>query len=75
MKPEQVPDELVELAHAHYSMHGHGLVRNILAAVLPMHERQVREQVAQAIAAAFRRPNSAYGRGLKVAEDIARGKQ
>lgn len=31
-----VPAEYVELAQSHYSMHGNGLVYNLLAAVLPV---------------------------------------
>lgn len=41
-----VPQQLLDLAEAHYSMHGNGLLFNLIAAVLPAHERMVREQVA-----------------------------
>lgn len=33
--PETVPAEWVQAARAHYSMHGAGLTRNIIAAVAP----------------------------------------
>jgi hypothetical protein len=47
-----VPPELEALAFAHYSMHGNGLVHNLIAAVLPAHEAMVREQVIKEIEAA-----------------------
>lgn len=50
-KAAQVPAKLIELAFEHYSMHGDGLVANILAGVLPEHERMIREQVAAEIEA------------------------
>lgn len=34
--PETVPEEWVKAALAHYSMHGAGLIRNILAGVYPL---------------------------------------
>lgn len=48
---ETVPPELLKLAEAHYSMHGNGLLFNLIAAVLPAHEAMVRERVAQEIEA------------------------
>lgn len=33
---ERIPDEWVEAASARYSMHGAGLVRNILAGAIPL---------------------------------------
>lgn len=55
VRPEDVPEELVKVANAHYSMHGHGLVRNILAGVLTEAGRtdrvrwqELRQQVQQA---------------------------
>jgi hypothetical protein len=58
---ETVPQELLDLAHAHYSMHGNGLLFNLIAAVLPAHERMVREQVAHELEA----------EGKKVADEAA----
>jgi hypothetical protein len=48
--PEQVPEEWVRVAHAHYSMHGAGLIRNILAGVAPLIAAAERERVAERIA-------------------------
>jgi ribosome-binding protein aMBF1 (putative translation factor) len=42
----EVPEELLELAMSHYSMHGRGITYNQLAAVLPEHERMIRKQVS-----------------------------
>jgi hypothetical protein len=36
MRPEDVPAEWVKAAEDHYSMHGAGLIRNILAGVAPL---------------------------------------
>ena len=44
-----VPEDLLELAMRHYSMHGRGITYNQLAAVLPEHEKRIREQVAKEI--------------------------
>lgn len=34
--PEDVPDAWVEVAKRHYSMHGAGLIRNIIVGVAPL---------------------------------------
>lgn len=36
MTPDEIPDEWVRAAESHYSMHGAGLIRNILAGVAPL---------------------------------------
>jgi hypothetical protein len=43
--PENVPAEWVEAATRHYSMHGSGLIRNILAGVAPLIAAAERERV------------------------------
>lgn len=77
MRPEDVPDSLVQAAadtiHAHYAAHPEdwsedNAIRVVLAAALPLHERQVRERIAQDLADADD-PHATW----KAAIDIARG--
>lgn len=77
MRPEDVPAELVEAAadtiHAHYAAHPEdeseeNAIRVVLAAVLPLYERQVRERIAQDLADADD-PHATW----KAAINIARG--
>jgi hypothetical protein len=77
MTPEEVPDELIGIAHMAFrfsdEQDAESALAEALAAVLPMHEKQVRAKVAEEIAALNRRPGSSYRRGLEVAEATARG--
>jgi hypothetical protein len=43
--PENVPAEWVEAANRHYSMHGAGLIRNIIAGVAPLIEAAERQRI------------------------------
>lgn len=45
--PEEIPAEWVEAAKAHYSMHGAGLIRNILAGAAPVIRAAERAKVQQ----------------------------
>lgn len=75
---ETVPPELIRLAEAHYSMHGNGLMFNLIAAVLPAHERMVRKQVASEIeAASYERDvvNHVGADLMRSAARIARGER
>jgi hypothetical protein len=45
MDAGSVPAEWVQVAEANYSMHGHGLLRNILAGVAPVIEAAERRRV------------------------------
>lgn len=49
MKGEDVPPQIVEAAQRGYSMHGAGLVANLIAAAWTEIERQVRGEVAEEI--------------------------
>ena len=50
MKPEDVPAELIAIAHKTYTgSSGEPTWAQVLAAVLPEHERQVRAKVAKAM--------------------------
>jgi hypothetical protein len=63
VKPEDVPEEWVRAAEAHYSMHGHGLLRNILVGVAPVIAAAERERIAAWLrrAAAGRREYASRG--------------
>lgn len=83
MTPEQVPDELVELAKKaplYYDRIEQRVAwgayqRAILAAVLPAHEQRVREQVAKEIEQALDTDGdgSSWDGGMATAVEIARG--
>ena len=47
MKPEDVPGSWITVAGDNYSMHGHGLLRNILAGVAPLIAEAERERIRQ----------------------------
>jgi hypothetical protein len=49
-----VPAEWVQVAEANYSMHGHGLLRNILAGVAPVIKAVERRRERDRILAALR---------------------
>ena len=49
--PENVPQEWVEAANAHYSMHGAGLIRNIIAGVAPLIRADAEKALRDIIAA------------------------
>lgn len=51
VKGEDVPPQIVEAAQRGYSMHGAGLVANLIAAAWPEIERQVRTEAAAEIEA------------------------
>lgn len=92
MKPEDVPSELMTLAaQALRDWHASGAVvmcehtqfvsygeaaDQMLAAILPAHERQVREEIAAEIEAACPDPDTAHAAGhcdYRHAAQIARG--
>jgi hypothetical protein len=90
MNPADVPDELVDLAHKAARRSDEpdiaGMLDDVLAAVLPEYERQVREKVADEIAAERGKARDAEGatlrdenvingivNGLGIALKIARG--
>jgi hypothetical protein len=52
MRGEDVPPEWIELASRGYSMHGAGLVANLLAAVIPAIEAATEQRVRAQVAAA-----------------------
>lgn len=55
MKGADVPPQIVEAAQRGYSMHGAGLVANLIAAAWPEIERQVRGDEADSTLAEFER--------------------
>lgn len=81
MKPEDVPETLMEtlreteLPAPRLFDDGEAWARWILAAVLPEHEKQVRERVAQEIdrVADEEDDGSSWGGGMLRAVQIARG--
>jgi hypothetical protein len=79
MDPADVPDELIAAIKKQPPppmsewLNAEAWTRAILAAVLPAHEKQLREQIADSIDAELADPNSDYERGLEVASRIARG--
>lgn len=82
MKPEDVPDDLADDAVDAWHeapRNEHGLVilddhmRYVLAAVLPAHERRVREQVAAEIEAERSGGTEHWGIAMDHAARIARG--
>ena len=51
ISPEEVPDRLVEVAEQHYDTGGAGLIRNVLAGVLPVFDDVIRAEIVRWIEA------------------------
>lgn len=45
--PEEVPDRLVEVAEQHYDMGGAGLIRNVIAGILPVAGEMIHADIAE----------------------------